>query len=424
MAILFNCPYCTAAIRVGDEAAGKIGKCPQCETKLRVPALPKPPETAVPVTQSAASAPPADVAGGEPPLFPGPPADVETIPETWPGVPAPSAPQTELPSPVPPPDGFPVFAPQPIGAPSTMSYAQRVRQRRGEGWAKVLIPLLFGGILVGVGFAYWWAQRPTMTGELAGERLPHETVLRASIAASLFEAAPEAYRAAVDGLREGPQLVSSDYMHVNFTAGTAAVQIELQPGPEADLVRVNMRANELLREFYAEHIAELDSDRQRQFESAAREYMEAWHDSAGSGMLYGNTSRYRDSVGLGALLRGLGYHSAAIVDKVVYPCVHEDDDLNLYFIVPRGTTEFELTERERFAGVSVFQSEYRFTVKVAAAAPAEPPAPTGAEGTESSDGADSPDTAERPAEGEAEGTKSPEPTHSAPETSGKENLDR
>ena len=38
MAIQFNCPYCTAPIRVGDEAAGKVGKCPKCATKLRVPA--------------------------------------------------------------------------------------------------------------------------------------------------------------------------------------------------------------------------------------------------------------------------------------------------------------------------------------------------------------------------------------------------
>jgi hypothetical protein len=287
----------------------------------------------------------------------------------------------------------------------------------------VLIPLLFGGILVGVGFAYWWTQRPTMTGELAGERLPQETILRATVPASLFESAPEAYRAAVDGLRDAPQLVSSDYMHVNFTAGSAGVQIELQPGPEADLVRVNMRPNELLREFYAEHVAELDAERRRVLEGAAREYVEAWHDSAGSGMLYGNTSRYRDSVGLGALLRGLGYHSAAIVDKVVYPCVHEDDDLNLYFIVPHGTTEFELTERER-SEVSVFPSEYRFTVKVAAAAPAESPAPTDAKETESSNEADSPDKADKPAEGETEGTKSPDPTQIAPETSGKESRDR
>jgi predicted Zn finger-like uncharacterized protein len=37
MAIEFQCPYCTAMIRVGDDAAGKRGKCPKCATTLMVP---------------------------------------------------------------------------------------------------------------------------------------------------------------------------------------------------------------------------------------------------------------------------------------------------------------------------------------------------------------------------------------------------
>ena len=37
MAIEFDCPHCTASIRVGDSSAGKVGKCPQCKEKIRVP---------------------------------------------------------------------------------------------------------------------------------------------------------------------------------------------------------------------------------------------------------------------------------------------------------------------------------------------------------------------------------------------------
>ena len=37
MAIEFDCPYCTAAIRVNDTAAGKRGACPKCGTSLIVP---------------------------------------------------------------------------------------------------------------------------------------------------------------------------------------------------------------------------------------------------------------------------------------------------------------------------------------------------------------------------------------------------
>ncbi|HCK52778.1 MAG TPA: hypothetical protein DIC23_06140, partial [Planctomycetaceae bacterium] len=37
MAIEFNCPYCTAVIRVGDTAVGKKGTCPKCDTAVVVP---------------------------------------------------------------------------------------------------------------------------------------------------------------------------------------------------------------------------------------------------------------------------------------------------------------------------------------------------------------------------------------------------
>lgn len=41
MPIEFDCPHCTSAIRVGDSGAGKVGKCPRCKEKIRVP-LPSP----------------------------------------------------------------------------------------------------------------------------------------------------------------------------------------------------------------------------------------------------------------------------------------------------------------------------------------------------------------------------------------------
>ena len=48
MAIEFNCPYCTAAIRVPDAYAGKQGRCPKCDTKLLIPYVPLPNQTAAP----------------------------------------------------------------------------------------------------------------------------------------------------------------------------------------------------------------------------------------------------------------------------------------------------------------------------------------------------------------------------------------
>ena len=46
MAIEFNCPYCTATIRVPDPYAGKQGRCPKCDTRLVVPMVAGPGSTA------------------------------------------------------------------------------------------------------------------------------------------------------------------------------------------------------------------------------------------------------------------------------------------------------------------------------------------------------------------------------------------
>ena len=42
MAIEFDCPYCTATIRVPDAFGGKQGRCPKCDTHLLVPLVVRP----------------------------------------------------------------------------------------------------------------------------------------------------------------------------------------------------------------------------------------------------------------------------------------------------------------------------------------------------------------------------------------------
>ena len=58
MAIQFQCPYCSATIRVPDTASGKSGQCPKCQARLKIPEvtpplaapppLPDPPTPALP----------------------------------------------------------------------------------------------------------------------------------------------------------------------------------------------------------------------------------------------------------------------------------------------------------------------------------------------------------------------------------------
>ncbi|MFV0442325.1 MAG: hypothetical protein ACK5Q5_02005 [Planctomycetaceae bacterium] len=57
MAIQFQCPNCSATIRVPDEASGKIGQCPKCGARLQVPKIAPPttPPAALPPAPSVSS---------------------------------------------------------------------------------------------------------------------------------------------------------------------------------------------------------------------------------------------------------------------------------------------------------------------------------------------------------------------------------
>lgn len=53
MAIQFQCPYCSATIRVPDSASGKAGQCPKCQARLKIPEVaPPPPGSEIPPTPS------------------------------------------------------------------------------------------------------------------------------------------------------------------------------------------------------------------------------------------------------------------------------------------------------------------------------------------------------------------------------------
>lgn len=344
MAIQFNCPYCTASIKVADDAAGKIGKCPKCETKLRVPQPARPEPGAPAKAQEPAmgfSAPSA----GEPIG----PADVTTDP------------------------GAPPL-PLPVAAVPETSYARRVRQRQKGSWAALLLPMTFGALLVALAAGYWWYQRDTMTGPMTGERLPVGTTLTGRIPAALSGTSRDEYLDAARGLEADPAIISTDLLQVEFRGGPYGLETWLWAAPEADLVRVPVRRNKLVAQFHSQHAGDLSAPRDAELAAAAAKFLSDWQNATRDGMQLGNTLEFRDSLGLNSLRGALGYHSAALVGKKYYPCVHEDEEGWLYFVVPRGTTSFVVTERPLEGRESVFPDEYRFDVTVVEAAVPAPPA--------------------------------------------------
>src|SRR5712691_6192985 len=141
MAIQFNCPYCTATIQVPDHAAGKKGTCPQCRTKLVVPA---PREMFVPPP---AAAPPA------PPMFvPAPRMPMPGFDPSWP---------------VPP---SPTIAALPEQPSVSKKYKKKLKQRSGLTlWIPVACVVIFVGALAYI-FLKQVSKAEPMTGNLTARR--------------------------------------------------------------------------------------------------------------------------------------------------------------------------------------------------------------------------------------------------------------
>ena len=346
MAIQFHCPYCTAAIKVGDAAAGKIGSCPKCGTKLRVanPARPEPDSAGTPAV------------AGEPPQ-----TDAASPP-----LPAADHPAPEFMPPVEPESPADAAAPEfTFDTPAVQtSFAREVKQRRKGAWGSLMVPLLFAALLAAAAGGYWWYQRETMTGPLTGVRLPVGETLIARIPPGAAAVSRQDYLDAAAGLRVSPAAVSSDMLLVEFRGGAYGIEVWVMPGKNSDLVRVPVRQHPVVAEFYAKHAVALNAPLQAELQSAATGFITDYQNAATGGMVIGNTAEYRNALGLNSLLGGLGYHSVARVGTTDYPCVREDDAGNLYFAVPRGTTLFVVTERVFAERPSVFPGEYRFEVTV------------------------------------------------------------
>ncbi len=373
MAIQFNCPYCTATIKVGDEAAGKIGKCPKCETRLRVP-VPRKPPPPLPPSVSALEDAGADVVIEESAILHVPPeapegsaprasdlADTLSAGETLPFQPG-----VPIDEPL-----FPA-AEAPVGPATESSFVKRVQQKRSRAWAGLVVPAVCAAIVAGVGAAYWWFTRETMTGELSGELQQTEQALVGYVARADIDVPVDVLDEFLRKLREVPETVESDLLFVEFAAEPSGIRVTLRPGTDAELVRVNARSRPAVRTFATLHAEQLDAVVQEELKTSARQLVLDWESAAGSGMRLGNLLKYRDSVGLNALLKGLGYHSTAIVGSTAYPCVHEDEKGCLYFAVPNGAKQFTLTRRELKGRESPFPEEYRITVRVSAPKAPEP----------------------------------------------------
>jgi hypothetical protein len=74
-------------------------------------------------------------------------------------------------------------------------------------------------------------------------------------------------------------------------------------------------------------------------------------------------SGYRDTLAIPSLVKGFGNQVVAQYGRGVYRCVYEDSEGGLYFLLPTGTSEFQIKGREDSDGRVIVPVEIEVKVE-------------------------------------------------------------
>lgn len=321
MAIEFDCPYCTAAIRIGDDAAGKQGTCPKCHTALVVPR-------------------PAVIGSGDVEPLPGSEASDQDVV----------------------PDVVPAFQARPEA-----SVSSRVRRRRRKTGG-LGFPLACGGVLLLVITVIWFLNDPSrfqgsLSGELTASYVAVDVLVPRAIDPKLIKTPSKTYSDLVESLRERPGRVRSNVMIVAFVESDGRMEIQVEPASGYRLVRVGLGQSGSLRAFAESESDRLESLRREDLAGSLGKLLIDWEAAREADESFEGWVGFRESVGLTALVRGLGHHAIARTGRQDLRCLYEGGGA-LFFLVPTSLDEFQLIGRPRGDGSVPFPAE--FTVRIGA----------------------------------------------------------
>ena len=227
-------------------------------------------------------------------------------------------------------------------------------------------PLACGGILLLAITVLWFLNDPSrfrgsLEGELSASYVTAEVLEPRSIVPELMESRSEAYAELIASLGERPGRVHSNVMVVAFVESDGKMQVRVDPAREFRLVRVSLGQTESLKSFLESQSSRLESLRREDLAGSLGRLLSDWESARAGDLAFEGWTGYRESVGLTALVGGLGHHLVARTGRQVLPCLYESDRA-VFFLVPESLVEFQLVGRRRPDGSVPFPAE--FTVRI------------------------------------------------------------
>ena len=338
MAIEFNCPYCTATIRVPDAYAGKQGRCPKCDTKLLIPSVPLPNQPAVPQSPVVQTQPAAASGGG--PIFPEGPAvttNGDVVASDDP------------------------FAVRPVTT-SVVKSRRRNARRRPSRALVIGVPVICFLVLFGIIAYSLTGSLPQLHGELTGRRLDGLSLSKSVIPWSDLSLNEDERRILQEALVTQPESLASQVMTCRLSASEDGILVTLAAQPESQWIVVNVAADKPLALWRRKEGPNLNRRRLDEFQSAVTQYAKDKLLKINGEQIAIDAVAVRDKVALNASGRSLSYAIHAVADTTIFPCAAEDEQGQLYFCLPKTVQSFKIQGRTLADGTIGFAGDYNVTV--------------------------------------------------------------
>jgi len=388
MAIEFDCPRCSATIRVPDAYSGRQGRCPQCNERLLVPLVavpdvsqpPPPPQPAL-LQPSSAAAPPVSVSipmtTGGVDVMPGALVATATTATTVPANPAVSAShgagQVSVSNAVPPVIGGGGFSGIPSAhstpaARSSKTRSSRLNRRRPSRALVIGIPVI-GFLLLLAILALTIQTGPEMQGEIKGRILAEKSLPRTVVPWSDTGVSSEQQQLLQAALAENPETFSSELLVCRLLGTPTGLEIQLTAATGARWCAVNPHdaGQKALAIWLKQQRVRLGEQRRTEMIATLSAWCQDKVRQINGEQIAIDAAMARDNGVLNATVDSLGYAVQARAGKRLVRAAAEDDAGWIYFCVSGDTETLTVEGRSHGNSGLLFPGRYEVTLEAPAA---------------------------------------------------------
>ncbi|MEQ9408889.1 MAG: hypothetical protein RIK87_14225 [Fuerstiella sp.] len=267
---------------------------------------------------------------------------------------------------------FPNFVPPAETGSLSRRLKRKTGRRKSQRLYAVAVPVVCFVLFFGVVGLIVVMRSPELKGTLRGTMPVNMEIPPARVPLTDLGLSSDRLAVAAEAFESSPESFVSSQMTCDVSLDAEALMVRLRSGTGFALFAINPETDQNLAQWIREHRVEADQQRRQQIAAAGRDLCnDKMLKESGVPVVF-DAARYRDNFALNAQVKAFGFLVEAVTGNTRSPCVHEDANGVLYFVLPQDTTTFSLRGRSQGAAPPLFPGEYR--VNVAAIGVSDAPA--------------------------------------------------